>query len=62
MKVNIPDVKVSFSRLVDIAYYGDTEVVLENNNPLADMVSQSIGPTGRRFYGARRLYGRGCAI
>ena len=38
MKISISEAKANLSKLVNMAYHGETVVILKNNIPLADLV------------------------
>ena len=49
MKISISDAKANLSKLVNIAYHGETVVILKNNVPLVDLVAHK--PEGKRKLG-----------
>ena len=49
MKISISDAKANLSKLVNMAYHGETVVILKNNVPLADLVAHK--PEGKRKLG-----------
>jgi len=49
MKINISDAKANLSKLVNMAYHGETVVILKNNIPLVDLVAHK--PEGKRKLG-----------
>ena len=42
MKISISEAKANFSKLVNMAYHGETVVILKNNIPLADLVPHHV--------------------
>ena len=49
MKISISDAKANLSKLVNMAYHGETVVILKNNVPLVDLVAHK--PEGKRKLG-----------
>ena len=49
MKISISKAKANLSKLVNMAYHGETVVILKNNVPLADLVAHK--PEGKRKLG-----------
>ncbi len=49
MIVNISEAKAKLSKLVDLAYHGETVVISKNNLPLVELVA--FRPKGRRQLG-----------
>jgi prevent-host-death family protein len=49
MKISISEAKANLSKLVNMAYHGETVVILKNNIPLVDLVAHK--PAGKRKLG-----------
>ena len=49
MKISISKAKANLSKLVNMAYHGETIVILKNNVPLVDLVAHK--PEGKRKLG-----------
>jgi prevent-host-death family protein len=50
MIINISEAKAQLSKIVDLAYRGETIVISKNNTPLVDLVPHK--PMGKRKLGA----------
>ncbi len=44
MLANISEVKAHFSRMVELAYHGETVVIAKNGTPLVDLVPHRPSP------------------
>ncbi len=42
MMVNISEAKAKLSKLIELAYYGETVIIAKNNLPLVDLVPHKI--------------------